>query len=72
VLIHYVLYATGITGFETASNYVEEMRDPGVFVTTVSWLWYALWWFFCCACVAMCTDMRRPDHLAGMLNIATY
>jgi amino acid transporter len=38
---------TGITGFETASNYVEEMRDPGVFVTTVSWLWYALWWCYC-------------------------
>lgn len=29
----------GITGFETAANYVEEMRDPGVFVTTVDWLW---------------------------------
>jgi hypothetical protein len=42
-----VLYATGITGFETASNYVEEMRDPGVFVTTVSWLWYGFWWCYC-------------------------
>lgn len=30
----------GITGFETAANYVEEMREPGVFVTTVDWLWY--------------------------------
>jgi hypothetical protein len=29
----------GITGFESAANYVEEMRDPGVFVTTVNWLW---------------------------------
>ena len=29
----------GITGFETASNYVEDMRDPGVFVTTVNWMW---------------------------------
>lgn len=29
----------GITGFETASNYVEEMRDPGVFITTVNAMW---------------------------------
>jgi amino acid transporter len=32
----------GITGFETASNYVEEMRDPAVFVTTVNWMWLVL------------------------------
>jgi hypothetical protein len=32
-------FETGITGFETASNYVEEMRDSGVFVSTVNGMW---------------------------------
>ena len=29
----------GITGFETASNYVEELADISVFVNTVNWMW---------------------------------
>lgn len=29
----------GITGFESAANYVEEMESPAVFVSTVNWLW---------------------------------
>ena len=29
----------GITGFETASNYVEEMAEPRVFVGTIDLLW---------------------------------
>lgn len=29
----------GITGFETASNYVEEMTEPRVFVDTVNLMW---------------------------------
>ena len=31
--------AAGITGFETASNYVEEMESPAVFVSTVNGMW---------------------------------
>lgn len=29
----------GITGFETASNYVEEMANSMVFVNTVNYMW---------------------------------
>lgn len=29
----------GITGFETASNYVEDLADTSVFVSTVNWMW---------------------------------
>jgi amino acid transporter len=29
----------GITGFESASNYVEEMNNSEVFVSTVNWMW---------------------------------
>ena len=29
----------GITGFESAANYVEEMESPAIFVSTVNWLW---------------------------------
>ena len=29
----------GITGFESAANYVEEMENPAVFVGTVNWMW---------------------------------
>ena len=38
-LSHVWVCCIGITGFETAANYVEDMRDPGVFVTTVNVLW---------------------------------
>jgi amino acid transporter len=30
----------GITGFETAANYVEEMHSSKVFMSTVNWMWY--------------------------------
>jgi amino acid transporter len=29
----------GITGFETASNYVEEMKSAAVFRSTINWMW---------------------------------
>jgi amino acid transporter len=29
----------GITGFETASNYVEDLKSPETFVSTVNWMW---------------------------------
>jgi amino acid transporter len=29
----------GITGFEDAANYVEEMKDTRVFANTVDWMW---------------------------------
>jgi amino acid transporter len=29
----------GITGFETASNYVEEMESSQTFISTVNWMW---------------------------------
>ncbi len=29
----------GITGFESAANYVEEMENPAIFVGTVNWMW---------------------------------
>jgi amino acid transporter len=29
----------GITGFETASNYVEDLASPAVFVSSVNWMW---------------------------------
>lgn len=29
----------GITGFETAANYVEEMESPATFISTVNWMW---------------------------------
>jgi amino acid transporter len=29
----------GITGFESAANYVEEMQSPKIFVLSVKWLW---------------------------------
>jgi amino acid transporter len=31
----------GITGFETAANYVEEMKSSRTFMSTVNWMWYA-------------------------------
>ena len=29
----------GITGFETASNYVEDLASPATFVSSVNWMW---------------------------------
>jgi amino acid transporter len=29
----------GIAGFETVSNYVEELESAEVFVSTVNWMW---------------------------------
>ena len=29
----------GITGFETASNYVEELAEIDIFLSTVNWMW---------------------------------
>lgn len=29
----------GITGFETASNYVEDLTSPQTFISTVNWMW---------------------------------
>jgi amino acid transporter len=29
----------GITGFETAANYVEQMESSKTFIKTVNWLW---------------------------------
>lgn len=29
----------GITGFETASNYVEDLQSPATFISTVNWMW---------------------------------
>jgi hypothetical protein len=57
-LYHSVIFEqhAGITGFETASNYVEEMRDSGVFVSTVNGMWCVEVLHFhnvvrCCVCV---------------------
>jgi amino acid transporter len=30
----------GITGFETAANYVEQMKSSKTFMRTIDWLWY--------------------------------
>ena len=43
ITLIYILHIyIGITGFETAANYVEDMSDPSVFVTTVNVLWYVI------------------------------
>lgn len=37
----YAAALLGITGFETAANYVEEMRDSSVYVSTLRNMWWA-------------------------------
>jgi len=39
VFYGYAAALLGITGFETAANYVEEMKDTRVYVSTLSWMW---------------------------------
>jgi amino acid transporter len=40
-LAGYAAACLGITGFETAANFVEEQR-PGVLVPTLNWLWFVV------------------------------
>jgi amino acid transporter len=40
VFFGYCSALLGITGFESAANYVEEMQSPKVFVVSVKWLWF--------------------------------
>jgi amino acid transporter len=39
ILFGYSSGLLGITGFETASNYVEELESPQVFISIVNWMW---------------------------------
>ena len=32
----------GITGFESAANYVEEMKENAIYVSTINWMWLVL------------------------------
>ena len=39
IIFGYSSALLGITGFETASNYIEDLNSPTVFVSTVNWMW---------------------------------
>lgn len=39
IFFGYASALLGITGFETASNYIEEIVSPAAFVSTVNWMW---------------------------------
>ena len=45
IFFGYCTALLGITGFESAANFVEEMEHPSVFVGTVNYMWLAVGFF---------------------------